>query len=129
MFARVMRPGAVLFLSTNNTLCPVQSEFNLPLYSWYPAPLKRRYERLAVTTRPELANYARYPAVNWFTFGMLKRELDRRGLAAMDRFETKGLEPLPVAKRAVLAAVRGLPPLRFMAHVVTPYTIVVAVKR
>ena len=34
--ARIVRPGGVLFLSTTNWLCPVQQEFNLPLYSWYP---------------------------------------------------------------------------------------------
>jgi 2-polyprenyl-6-hydroxyphenyl methylase/3-demethylubiquinone-9 3-methyltransferase len=32
-FARVLRPGGVLVLTTNNKLCPVQQEFNLPLYS------------------------------------------------------------------------------------------------
>jgi 2-polyprenyl-6-hydroxyphenyl methylase/3-demethylubiquinone-9 3-methyltransferase len=65
---RVLAPGGVLYLSTTNALCPKQQEFNLPLYSWYPRPIKKHFERLAVTTRPELANYARYPAVNWFTY-------------------------------------------------------------
>src|SRR5262245_22919763 len=54
--ARILRPGGLLYLSTTNWLCPVQDEFNLPLYSWYPAPLKRGIEKLAVTTRPELGN-------------------------------------------------------------------------
>ena len=66
--ARSLDVGGLLYVSTTNVLCPVQSEFNLPLYSWYPSFVKRRYERLAVTTRPAIANYAKYPAVNWFTF-------------------------------------------------------------
>jgi ubiquinone/menaquinone biosynthesis C-methylase UbiE len=44
----------------NYGLCPFQQEFNLPLYSWYPNFLKRYFERLAVTTRPKLANYVKY---------------------------------------------------------------------
>src|SRR5687768_6475457 len=59
---RSLDVGGLLYVSTTNVLCPVQSEFNLPLYSWYPGFVKRRYERLAATTRPALANYAKYPA-------------------------------------------------------------------
>ncbi len=35
-FTRVLRPDGLLFLSTTNSLCPRQQEFNLPAYSWYP---------------------------------------------------------------------------------------------
>ena len=52
---RVLRSGGLLYLSTTNVLRPRQEEFNLPLYSWYPGPLKRYCERLAMTTRPALA--------------------------------------------------------------------------
>jgi ubiquinone/menaquinone biosynthesis C-methylase UbiE len=31
---RVLKPGGVLFLTTSNKLCPIQQEFDLPLYSW-----------------------------------------------------------------------------------------------
>ena len=48
--ARVTKPRGYLYLSTTNKLCPVQQEFELPAYSWYPGFLKRRYERLAVTS-------------------------------------------------------------------------------
>ena len=67
-FVRILRPGGVLLLTTSNKLCPVQQEFNLPLYSWYPGPIKRYFERLAVTSRPDLANFAKYPAVHWFSY-------------------------------------------------------------
>ena len=38
--SRITKPGGAILLSTTNAMCPVQSEFNLPMYSWYPAPLK-----------------------------------------------------------------------------------------
>lgn len=128
-FARVLRPGGVLVLTTNNKLCPVQQEFNLPLYSWYPAALKHRYERLAVTTRPAIANYATYPAVNWFTPYSLAADLRRLGLRAQDRFDLLALRPMSAAKRAAISLLRALPPLRFIGHVLTPYTFVVAVRQ
>ena len=84
---RILRPGGILFLSTTNRLCPIQQEFNLPFYSWYPRPLQRHFERLAATTRPDLANYARYPAVHWFTYYGLARFLRQRGMACLDRFD------------------------------------------
>jgi 2-polyprenyl-6-hydroxyphenyl methylase/3-demethylubiquinone-9 3-methyltransferase len=66
--ARVVKPGGLLFVSTTNVLCPVQQEFNLPFYSWYPRALKQHFERLAVTTRPDLANDATDPAGHWCSF-------------------------------------------------------------
>jgi len=127
-FARILRPGGVLFLSTTNRLCPVQQEFDLPLYSWYPAPVKRRVERLVTTTRPELANYATYPAVHWFTFYGLRRELQARGMTAFDRFDALSGEGRPPLARLALWAVTRLPPARFVGHLLTPYTRLVAVK-
>ncbi|MEO6747909.1 MAG: class I SAM-dependent methyltransferase, partial [Caldimonas sp.] len=46
---RILRPGGVVYLSTTNRLCPKQQEFALPIYSWYPAWLKRHCERLSTT--------------------------------------------------------------------------------
>jgi len=127
-FARILRPGGVLFLSTTNRLCPVQQEFDLPLYSWYPAPMKRRVERLVTTTRPELANYATYPAVHWFSFYGLRRELAARGMRTYDRFDALDPATLPPAMRTVRWALRRSPPLRWLGHLATPYTRVIAVK-
>lgn len=128
-FARVLRPGGVLYISTTNRLCPVQEEFDLPFYSWYPDLLKHRYEHLAVTTRPELVNHAKYPAVNWFTFYSLRDTLARRGLAARDRFDMIDTQNGGLLKRLAVQAIRTLPPLRWLAHVATPYTVLVAIKR
>lgn len=128
-FTRVLKPGGVLFLSTNNSLCPVQQEFNLPLYSWYPAFMKRRYETLAVTTRPELVNFAKYPAVNWFTFFELRKILATRGFDSFDRFDVANSVGRGLVGAIAFGFIRYLPPVRWLAHVATPYTLLVAVKR
>ncbi|MES2116723.1 MAG: class I SAM-dependent methyltransferase [Pseudomonadota bacterium] len=125
---RVLRPGGALFVSTSNMLCPVQEEFSLPLYSWYPSFLKRRYEHLARTTRPELAGYATYPAVNWFTYYGLRRHLAAQGLRCMDRFDMMDVSRHGPLASALVRAIRRLAPLRFLAHVATPYTILLGIK-
>jgi 2-polyprenyl-6-hydroxyphenyl methylase/3-demethylubiquinone-9 3-methyltransferase len=126
---RVLRPGGILYLSTTNWLCPKQQEFELPLYSWYPPPFKRRYERLSVTTRRELVKFAKYPAVHWFSFFGLRRALLARGMrVAWDRFDIMDVESKSGLVKAVVAAIRAVYPLRVAAHVATPYTVVVAVK-
>jgi 2-polyprenyl-6-hydroxyphenyl methylase/3-demethylubiquinone-9 3-methyltransferase len=129
-FARVLRPGGLLYLSTTNRLCPKQAEFNLPLYSWYPRPLQRRYERLAVTTRPELANFAKYPAVHWFTFYSLRDALTARGFEpGRDRFDLVDLSSRGALARITVNTLRALPPLRWLGHVLTPYSVVLACKQ
>jgi len=125
---RVVKPGGLLYLSTTNKLCPIQEEFDLPVYSWYPGFLKRRYERLAVTSRPELVTYAKYPAVHWFTYFGLRNYLAPLGMRCMDRFdvmETQGKRRLLQMMRT---AICNVPPLRYLAHVVTPYTLLIARK-
>jgi SAM-dependent methyltransferase len=124
-FLRALRPGGVLYISTTNALCPVQQEFCLPLYAWHPGLLKRRCEQLARTTRPELANYATYPALNWFTFYGLRRHFARHGLRCFDLVDPAGRGP---AARAAIALVRAPAPLRFCAHVAKPYTVLLAFK-
>jgi ubiquinone/menaquinone biosynthesis C-methylase UbiE len=127
-FVRILKPGGALYLSTSNVLCPVQQEFKLPLYSWYPGFVKRHYEDLALTTRPELAGYASAPAVNWFTFYGLRKHLARHGLTSIDRFDMLVASAHSPALRAALALLRAVPPLRFCAHVATPTTILLAFK-
>ena len=128
-FDRVLRPGGVLVLTTTNKLCPRQQEFRLPLYSWYPARLKRRFERMASTTHPHLANFATYPAVNWFSFSSLAAALPPAAYDCLDRFDVMDPSRLRPALRGVLTLVRGVPPIRWLAHVATPGTLLFAVKR
>src|SRR5262249_30514621 len=107
--ARVLRPGGLLYVSTTNRLCPKQQEYTLPLYSWYPAPLKRRYERLSRSSHPHLARHVKYPAVNWFTFDQLRAALRQRGLESRDRFDVMTMEDKGVCARAVVHLVRQVP--------------------
>lgn len=127
-FARILRTGGLLVISTNNKLCPIQYEFDLPLYSWYPAPMKRYCERLAVTTHPQIANYARYPAVNWFTFYGLRAAFAQRGLRAVDRFDAQSPEGLRGPKRWMLGLIRSVQPVRWLANAATPYTLIFGIK-
>lgn len=125
---RILKPGGLLYLSTTNALCPKQQEFNLPWYSWYPGFLKRRYERLALTTRPELANFAKYPAVHWFTFAELARYLSQRRMHCRDRFDMIDAKAGGALRRLALGLVRNVRPLRQLGYVFTPYTVVYAIK-
>lgn len=127
--ARVLRPGGLMYISTSNRLCPVQQEFNLPLYSWYPRPLKRYFERRASTDWPSLANFAKYPAVHWFSYYGLRDHLAGLGFRSSDRFDLIDLRGKSAKARAVVALLRGSSLLRWLGHVTTPYTVVVAVKQ
>ena len=127
--ARVLRPHGVLYLSTTNALCPVQYEYELPLYSWYPAWLKRHCERRAVTDRPQWVNFARYPAVNWFTFYGLRAYLRPLGVRCLDRFDLAArIHGTQAGRSTLLAAVRHVPPLRLLGQMLSPGTIVFGVK-
>ena len=127
-FTRILRPGGALFFTTTSRLCPRQAEFNLPMYSWYPKPIQRHFERLSVTTRPELANYAKYPAVHWFTFFGMRRVLRRRGFQCFDRFDIMDMQEKSKSSRLVVSCIRAVPPLRLLGHVLTPGTIMLAIR-
>lgn len=126
---RVLRPGGMLHISTSSKLCPKQLEFNLPLYSWYPSRLKRYFEHRAVTDWPAVANYATYPAVNWFSYYGLRDYLAPLGYDCLDRFDVLDLSGKSARTQRVVGLIRALPPLRWLAQVATPYTLVVACKR
>lgn len=125
---RVLRPGGLIYISTSNKLCPKQDEFNLPAYSWYPGFLKRHFERWAVTDRPDIANYAKYPAVNWFSVYGLRNYLEPKGFRCLDRFDLIDGASKGALAKLVLLAVRNFPPLRLMGHIATPYTLLIAKK-
>jgi ubiquinone/menaquinone biosynthesis C-methylase UbiE len=125
---RILRPGGVIYLSTTSRLCPVQQEFTLPGYSWYPRRLQKHCERLSVTTHPQWVQHTTYPAVHWFTFYQLRDYLAARGVSAVDRFDTMDAGGSAL-RGAALGAIRSVAPLRFMAHVMTPYTMVLGHKR
>lgn len=127
-FNRILRPGGIMFVTTTNAMCPSQSEFNLPGYSWYPASIKHHFEKLAVTTRPSLANYAKFPAVNWFNPYALKAELARDGFSCRDRFDLVNTSKKGPIAKLLISAVRAAPPLRWLGFVCTPGTLLLAIK-
>jgi 2-polyprenyl-6-hydroxyphenyl methylase/3-demethylubiquinone-9 3-methyltransferase len=127
-FSRVVAAGGVLYVSTSNALCPFQQEFTLPLYSWYPAALKKYCERLAVSTRPQLANYAKYPAINWFTFYQLRDFLRGQGFDCYDRFDLVDPSRKGIVSKTLLWSIREFRLLRFLAYVATEGTAILAVK-
>ncbi len=125
---RVLKPNGILYVSTTNTLCPKQAEFNLPFYSWYPNVLKKYYERLAITSRPDIANYAKYPAVNWFSYYTLRSELTKLGLSSYDRFDIMEINGRKNYQKNIIKMIRRNSFLRFIGHLLTPYLIMVAIK-
>lgn len=127
-FVRILKPGGALYLCTSNLLCPRQQEFTLPLYSWYPPPLKRYCVRLARSTHPQIAGHATYPAVHWFTFYGLREHLGGLGMRSFDRFDMMDMAGRGRATRLAVRSLRAVPPLRWLGHAVTPYTSVLAVK-
>lgn len=125
---RVLRPGGTIYLSTTNVLCPLQQEFTLPGYSWYPAWLKRRVVRRAKTTHPQWANFASYPALHWFSPYRLKGFLQREQVTSLDRFDLIDLHGRPLSIRLLVRLVQSQPVLRLLAHMATSYTVLVGHK-
>ena len=125
----MLRPGGVLYVSTSSWLCPKQQEFNLPAYSWYPGFVKRRIEKRAVTDWPAVANYAKYPAVHWFSFYQLRRYLAPKGFVAHDRFDVMRTDNKSAPQRAIVATLKALPPLRLLGHMATEGTVIVAQRK
>jgi 2-polyprenyl-3-methyl-5-hydroxy-6-metoxy-1,4-benzoquinol methylase len=65
---RKLRPGGLAYFATTNVICPIQMEYHgVGPYSWYPRWLKTRIRNLALTKRPELANFSPCPALHWFS--------------------------------------------------------------
>lgn len=128
-FSRILKPGGVLFISTANKLCPKQQEFNLPFYSWYPSPLKHHFENLARTTRPDIAGYAKYPAVNWFSFYQLRQEFSEMGMESFDRFDIMDVDHRPAYQKFILNWIKRSSILRWLGHVGTPGLSMLAIKK
>lgn len=128
-FVRILKPNGVLYISTANKLCPKQQEFNLPLYSWYPGFLKRYFEDLARTTRPDIAGYAKYPAVNWFSFYQLRQEFSKMGMESFDRFDIMDLDKKPIYQKAIINLINCSSFLRWLGHVASPGLSMLAIKK
>ncbi|MEM8883290.1 MAG: class I SAM-dependent methyltransferase [Planctomycetota bacterium] len=120
---RCLRPGGYLVVTTTNSICPSQREFRLPLYSWWPGFLKKRMVRLAQTTKPELANFTAWPAVNWFNYWSLRREFKKRGMEGLDRFDLMDLSRKSWPIRMLVRTARVFPPVRAALYLFLPGTL------
>ena len=127
-FARILRPSGILYISTTNKLCPYQNEFNLPLYSWYPNVLKAYFVKMATSSRPQIVNYATYPAVNWFTFFQLKRELNKRSFRCYDRFDVMDIQKFSKKRKIVARIVKANRISRLFGHIASPGTMIFSIK-
>ncbi len=125
---RVLRPGGLIYLSTTNVLCPIQDEFELPLYSWYPSFVKRRCEKLAVTTHREWVSHTDYPAVHWFTFWELRDFLAKKDIKCFDRFDLAEVNGMSATRGLAIKLIRRVPPIRVAAYFVVLGTILVGAK-
>lgn len=126
--ARVLRPRGLIYVSTTNVICPIQNEFTLPLYSWYPNFVKRRCEKLAVTTHREWVSHTAYPAIHWFTFRQLKEFLATKGMTCFDRFDLAKEEKASRFRQLAFHLIKQLPPLRAAAYLLIDGTILAGVK-
>ncbi|MFM8330747.1 MAG: class I SAM-dependent methyltransferase [Candidatus Methylumidiphilus sp.] len=127
--SKVLKPGGMLFVSTSNALCPVQDEYALPMYSWYPGFIKRICEQKAITTHRHWVKYATYPAVNWFSNPGLSKTLSQMGFTCYDRFDMMDLSGKPAwAAFIVRDLLLRSQLLRHMSYFFTGATIVLAIK-
>ena len=126
---RTLRPGGLLLLTTTNVICPIQSEFRLPLYSWWPGLAKRRAVQLARTTKPELANFTDYPAVNWFSYYSLKKALNSRRFEVRDRIDGMFLDDKPLPLVALISLALKVQLIRAISYLFQRGTVIYAVKR
>jgi 2-polyprenyl-6-hydroxyphenyl methylase/3-demethylubiquinone-9 3-methyltransferase len=125
---RILRKKGLLFLTTSNWLCPMQDEYNLPFFSWYPPFLKKYYEQLATTSRPDLVNHAEFPAINWFSFYTLQKFLSANDFQCYDRFDIIDMCRKETVPRFLRIALRKIGLFRLFGHVMTRSTIVAAIR-
>jgi len=67
--------------------------------------------------------------VNWFTSYSLVAYLEKHGFRCLDRFDMIDSEQLGGLKKLLINGARAIPPLRFAGHVLTPGTVIVALKQ
>jgi ubiquinone/menaquinone biosynthesis C-methylase UbiE len=126
---RVLAPGGLLWVETTNVLCPRQGEFRwLPLYSWWPPPLKQIAVHLARGPFPALANYTPCPALHWFSYFQLERFLRARGLAVRDRFDCLDPAGAGWAKKTVRQAAVASRLGRWLAYLLISPLVVIATR-
>ncbi len=125
---RVLAPGGLLWIETTNVLCPKQGEYRwLPLYSWWPRPLKNLVVHLAARC-PALAHHSSRPALHWFSYFRLRRFLDARAMSVRDRFDCMDVTRAGLAKRLARRMALSSAAGRAAAYVAVTPLVVLATK-
>lgn len=120
---RVLRPGGVFWFNTASSMCPRQSEIaHVPLFGWYPLPLKRAVMRWAKRRRPAWIGHTDVPAMHWFTPRSASRRLRRAGFdLVLDRWQLRlPSEDRTALHRVVMGAARRWRLARLAGDVVVP---------
>jgi len=72
---RVLKPGGVAYISTNNrlhiSLRGDNGEYRIPFFNWFPKVIKESYVYWHMHRDPTLGNFAPRPAVHWFCYSEL----------------------------------------------------------
>jgi hypothetical protein len=99
---------------TTNRACPLQQEVNhFPFYPWLPDPVQRRVLDWIMKHRRDLVNFTDYPAVNWFTFGGMRRAFREVGLEPHDRLDLMARTGAAGAKGTIAALLSRGGPLKW----------------
>ena len=67
--------------------------------------------------------------MNWFSYYGLRDYLAARSFDCLDRFDLIDPTSKGALARNVIGAVRAVPPLRWLGHVATSYTVITGRKR
>ncbi|HQT26445.1 MAG TPA: hypothetical protein PLK99_07600, partial [Burkholderiales bacterium] len=63
-----------------------------------------------------------------FSYFGLQKHMQQYGFRCMDRFDVMDSESKGMLHKSIISLVKGVWPIRFLGHVATPFTLVVAVK-
>ena len=127
---RVLRPSGVFWFNAASCMCPIQAEIRkVPLFGWYPDPVKQRILRWATVHRPELIGHTSYPAVNWFTPWRAREVLYRHGFRKVwDRWDLRGEDEGRRIYAVALRLIRISGLTKIIADIVVPGCSFAAVK-
>lgn len=119
---RVLRPGGVFWFNAASSMCPVQSEIRkVPLFGWYPDPIKQRILLWSKNHRPELIGHTSYPAVNWFTPWKARKILHKHGFRKVwDRWDLRGKEEGSMVYGVALRLIQISRLTKIMAEIAVP---------
>jgi SAM-dependent methyltransferase len=111
--ARVLKPGGVLYLSTNNRFWPIQAEIRyLHGFGYLPVRLQRRIYAWVMDHRPEMIGHTHLPAIHWLTYWQIADELRQASLEPHSWAQLMDEGDIPASARKyarVLMALRRSP--------------------